>query len=256
MDKEAGKIYVSTDYEKFKRLKGNREVKSGVASVIKSIDKVGYVLSPILVNEKYEVIDGQHRLQALREKGLPVYYMMQEGIGLEECQSLNTGQSNWKMLDYIYAYAESGIKDYQLLANLMTKYKKDIYAEGVLAFTLSEEVQTGGNKVKQGTFKLSEYRADIAEKRIMSAIELGYADLQKEKKMLARSWYGAVAYVYAHEEVSARDLIKRLRLNYIMLVSYTKVTDQLALFDEINNKGKKKRKVFMSADYQIGKYRD
>lgn len=117
-DKVCGSIYVTSDYSKFKRLKGNREVDHEKA-IYDSIKKVGYVRDPILVNEKFEVIDGQNRLMALEKAGLPVEYTIQEGIGLKECQSLNIGQKNWTTNQWIASYAEQGIESYVALHNTM-----------------------------------------------------------------------------------------------------------------------------------------
>ena len=44
--------------------------------------KKKYLVSPILVNEKMEVIDGQHRLQAQKELNLPTYYIKNKGYDL------------------------------------------------------------------------------------------------------------------------------------------------------------------------------
>ena len=58
-------INTTGDYGIFKRLKGNRTVtRSRVEKIKNSINKVGYIKSPIVVNEKREVIDGQGRCQA------------------------------------------------------------------------------------------------------------------------------------------------------------------------------------------------
>ena len=65
------KIYETTSYSQFKTMEGNRAVKDGrVNKIVESINKIGYVLSPILVNEKMEVIDGQGRLSALERDKL------------------------------------------------------------------------------------------------------------------------------------------------------------------------------------------
>ena len=51
----------------FKTQKGNRPInKNHLDRLILSMKKK-YLISPILVNEKMEVIDGQHRLQAQKE---------------------------------------------------------------------------------------------------------------------------------------------------------------------------------------------
>lgn len=260
-DKKAGDIFVTRDYEKFKRLEGNRIVRGEAAAVKKSITNVGYVLSPILVNEKFEVIDGQHRLQALKDMQLPVYYMMQEGIGIEECQSMNTGQSNWGAIDYVYSYAENGNENYQRLASLLTNYKKDFGLEGVCAFTLPIRISLGRytNEIKTGCVKLSEEKYELTKKRLESAIALGFNTLRtmnSDKKFYARTWWGAIAYAYKHPDVSVKELAKKLKENSVALGSYHEMIDQLTLFDQIYNKGKKTNKVFMATDVQLEKYLD
>lgn len=111
MKEEVAKVYRTTDYGLFKRLEGNRVVDHS-DKVVVSIKSVGYVRSPILVNENYEVIDGQNRLMALEKLRMPVEYIIQDGIGLKECQALNIGQKNWSNEDWINSYAEKGFKPY------------------------------------------------------------------------------------------------------------------------------------------------
>ena len=61
----------------FKTMDGNRLLKNDrVNKIVESINAVGYILSPILVNEKMEVIDGQGRLAALERLKMPVHYMV------------------------------------------------------------------------------------------------------------------------------------------------------------------------------------
>ena len=100
-------VYRTTDYDLFKRLEGNRAVLSNrVNKIIKSIKKNGYIMNPIIVNEKYEVIDGQGRLEALRVMNLPVDYIVIKGLGREQCIALNAYSTIWSMVDYISAYCE------------------------------------------------------------------------------------------------------------------------------------------------------
>ena len=136
MDAIIGQIYQTADYTKFKRLPGNRDVKNA-KKIVDSINDVGYVLSPILVNEKMEVVDGQNRLEALQKLELPVAYIMQEGIGRKECQALNINQSNWTTEQFIHSYAECGYKSYQKLELLIHDFKKKGFGlEGILFIAL------------------------------------------------------------------------------------------------------------------------
>lgn len=255
-DNVAGQIYVTDDYEKFKRLDGNRDVKN-LKRILDSINTVGYVLSPILVNEKFEIIDGQHRLEALKKLGLPVYYIIQPGIGEEECKHLNTGQTNWTTADYISNGAEKGVPDYLRLASLLSEFGKTFKLEGVMSFATDIHLSGGTMHalVKDGKLKISEKQYELARTRLRSAKELGFCDIQKEGKFYCRSWYQAVAYAYKHQGVSVKELAEKLKSSPIELKSYNKIEDQLTLFDKIYNRGRKKGKVFMSSDFQLGKYR-
>ena len=74
-------IYETYDYDKFSLLKSNRPVnKAHVIRLVESMDEE-YLLSPITTNEKFQIIDGQHRFTAAKEKGLPIRYIIAQGYG-------------------------------------------------------------------------------------------------------------------------------------------------------------------------------
>ncbi|MBQ2600753.1 ParB N-terminal domain-containing protein [bacterium] len=74
-DEIVSAVYRTTDYDKFKTLDGNRTVeKSRVNKILKSINDNGYIHCPIIVNERMEIIDGQGRLEAVKQLGIPVEY--------------------------------------------------------------------------------------------------------------------------------------------------------------------------------------
>ena len=124
MNKTEYVIHVTDNYSDFKCIDGNRSVRDDrVNKIVESINKVGYVLSPILVNEKMEVIDGQGRLAALERLKLPVHYMVQDGIGIKECQQMNIHQSNWTTYDFIQSYAMTGNDNYKRLQSIVDKFK-------------------------------------------------------------------------------------------------------------------------------------
>lgn len=111
-------------YEIFKELKGNRDVSpTRVKKIIDSIKNVGYITSPIIVNENMEVIDGQGRLKALQFLKMPVEYIVHKGIGIEECLSMNIHQTNWTLRDYIKSYADRGLQSFVYLQDLIDTYK-------------------------------------------------------------------------------------------------------------------------------------
>ena len=61
-----GQVFEETNYDAFAKLPDNRDLSPGrLNKLIASISE-RYILNPIIVNEKMEIIDGQGRLNALR----------------------------------------------------------------------------------------------------------------------------------------------------------------------------------------------
>ena len=59
------KILKSFEYKKFKFMVGNRAINDRhVNNLVKSIEKNGLIMNPSCVNEKSEIVEGQHRLMA------------------------------------------------------------------------------------------------------------------------------------------------------------------------------------------------
>lgn len=117
------KIYTTTDYDGFVFTDWNRSVSNArVVKMVESIKNVGWLPEPVLVNEKFEVIDGQSRVKALEKLGMPVRFCIKKGIGRKECQVLNLFQKNWSTMDYINSYIADGNPNYIWLKSVMKRY--------------------------------------------------------------------------------------------------------------------------------------
>jgi hypothetical protein len=121
-DISVNQVFVTNDYLKFKFLEGNRGVDP--AHVKELVNSMGekYLEMPIHVNGRFEVIDGQHRVEACQELQLPVYYIMHDDWGLNEVHVLNTHQVNWNSLDYLHSHAKRGNEHYQTFEKFMEDY--------------------------------------------------------------------------------------------------------------------------------------
>lgn len=120
--KEISKIYETYDYSMFKKMVGNRPVNKHLELIAKSMKTDGWIGAPILVNEKMEVVDGQHRVEAAKIAGIPVRYEIQEGLNLRKCQVMNNTSKGWQNSDYVNSYIELGNKNYERLKEMMDKY--------------------------------------------------------------------------------------------------------------------------------------
>ena len=118
MNQNEYKKQLTTDYSMFKTMPGNREVSSKrIESITKNVKMFGQ-LNPIIVNENYEVIDGQGRLAACKLLEIPVWYIVCSGLTWEHCVAMNSTGVNWAIKNYIDAYADHGPK------HVAEEYKK------------------------------------------------------------------------------------------------------------------------------------
>lgn len=155
---EVGKIYQTTDYSYFKKMLGNRDVEK--YSALKSRIEEDGQISPVVINEKQEVIDGQHRLEILKELGRPVEFIVKNGADFVSVISMNTAQKNWMPIDYLNAYADKGFEDY-------VKIREFLYRHSNIKITLALCAAAGKRKgtyskqilpkFQNGDYKITNY---------------------------------------------------------------------------------------------------
>lgn len=124
------------EYNKFKLHPANREVtQKAVDNLVLSIKKNGFITGrDILIDEDWQILDGQHRFFALKQLGLPIPYVVTSGgDSMQKILSLNTGQKNWTAMDYIRSYAKQGLDCYRQVV----KYKEETNYPDSVAITIA-----------------------------------------------------------------------------------------------------------------------
>lgn len=157
------------DYKKFRVLKGNRRIQDAhVARLMEAFTEDASISSynPILINEKWEIIDGQHRYEALKQLDLPVYYMMQPGLDISDTIDLNTGKKSWRPDDYAYSFMEQGKDQYETYLWFKDEYGLN---HDVLMRYLSLDAHMTTRLFKEGQFVVPD--ADESEE-LCNALQL------------------------------------------------------------------------------------
>jgi len=120
------KILKTFNYSQFKKIKGNREINDRhVNSLIKSIEEKGLIIHPAIVNEKMQVIDGQHRLAACEILHHPFYYYVLESGTINDVTILNQNRKNWGFTEWMNRYAEYNNIEYKIYKSLYEKWGFD-----------------------------------------------------------------------------------------------------------------------------------
>lgn len=232
------RVFQTSDYARFKILKGNRPHKKSHLKLLKeSISNHGDLGAPILVNDEYEIIDGQHRIKIFEELELPVRYIIKGGFGLKEVHILNSNRKNWTMTEFMNCYVEIGKKEY-------IKYKEFYGRHGFPQSTTLIVVlgaSAGGQQMeefKRGNFifKSPAEAEDRAEKILM------FKDLYAGYKR--QLFVATMIRLFRHEEYQHAEFISKLKYQREKLFDANSVNSYLRLIEEIYNYRRQKKANF------------
>lgn len=214
------RVMRTRNYEQFKTLLGNRldaEVRG--KTIARSIKENGYIFNPIVVNENYEVIDGQGRLCALKDLNLPVDYIVVSGLKVKDCITLNIYQKAWSMKDYIKSYADMGNSSYMRLNNLISRYKAIPYMT-VISSVMDRQGSSSKDVVhiKSGLLELDEETYNKAQNRlnyVMRFVDTINAANKGKRDYILR----AIIFAYDQPEIDNERLLETFRRLYASKVA-------------------------------------
>lgn len=242
-------ILETTNYDLFKKLEGNRATTvDRVNKIKKSIMEVGYITSPILVNENMEIIDGQGRFEALRELKLPVEYIMQPGLNFKECVAMNVYQTNWNSMDYIKSYAEKGNQNYIYFYKLLEEFPL-LRNMNIYSIAIKEQDKISAKIIRDGELEINEEEYEQARKRIREVYDL----IEKYKKV---SRCGLIIQGMLYCSYIPEVNKKRLKEKVIEVLESDKIpaiptADEAVQFlEKIYNKNRKGLSLFFYTEYR------
>lgn len=224
---EVNKVYKTSDLTIFKTLDGNRDViQSHLKRLAKSM-KDNKLFSPIIVNEKMEVIDGQHRLMSSKMNNIPIEYIIVNGYGLKEVQVLNANSKNWNSDDYMNGYCDLMNPEYIKYREFKNQYG---FGHSECQSLLSNTADSGLQPIfNSGNFKIKDYKkaVDMAERITMvSEFYKGYK---------RRSFVFALMNLFNNENFEFTQFIQKLKIQSTALVDCTTTSSYLLLIEDIYN---------------------
>lgn len=216
MNVKTNVVFRTDDYSFFKELPGNRDILDGrIAKIEKSIKENGYIFNPIIINNRREIIDGQGRKKALERLGLPIDYIIVDGLGVKDCIALNVYQTKWNTMDYINSFADMGNVSYSYLRHLCKKFP-DISIRVCVAAISDKSIgfEISGKRIQTGDFSCTaeQYEASIG---ILEYIHefIPFIDISKGRKELI---FSALIFAYKVESVDNDRLLDRFKKYYSM----------------------------------------
>lgn len=204
-------------YDCFKFIQHNRTLNpSHIMKLQKSMEKRAYEI-PVLVNEHYGLIDGQHSFCARCNLLLPVYYMMIDGLTDADAVELNILMEKWNEWNYARHFSGKGNEHYKRY--LLFRREFTYSHKGCLNLLSNHGTDSGliGKMFKQGIFTVEDWNVARQQARMIRQCRETYAGWKSSR-------FVNVMLVlfknpeYDHERFLAKlnqkpyDLIRDLRL--------------------------------------------
>ena len=245
-EKEVNKVYKTSDLSIFKQIDGNRVPNlQHIKRLADSIRVYGMKCNPILVNERMEVIDGQHRLMAAKEAESFVYYIIVNGYSLNEVHTLNLNQKNWTKKDFMEGYANMGMESYIKLRDFSIKNDDYTFNDCIAfcsnsssssSYNLKQKIRTNDNKsynmievFEEGTWKGKDFNLaqDWANKiRMIKPYYLGYN---------RTAFTGTMIILFKNKNFDFNEFMHKIRLQPTALVDCANREQYKTLIEDIYN---------------------
>lgn len=188
-------------------------------------------LRPILVNEKMEVIDGQHRLLAARFIGVEIFYEIQKKLDPMDIIRMNVSKA-WVVGDYMNFFCQHEYEEYIKLKAFMEKHQ--------ISLRVALNITAGRNRAlheqfRAGTFLFDEDSLDLDLSVCWETIEYikkmnGYSPFTSS----SRFWKGLVKLV-SHSHFDANKWKSNVHKMIEHFCPKARTEDYLSMFQTVYN---------------------
>ena len=144
-DQSVNRVYRTEDHTQFGYFEGNRAIiEAHVRNLMESLAEQ-QIPSPIIVDERYRVADGQNRLEACKRLDFPVYYIIVPGLTLEDVKRMNSNTKAWSWQENMQSFIDLGVEDYATY--------KEFYESYELNHTECMQLLIGHTSLRKGSKK-------------------------------------------------------------------------------------------------------
>lgn len=204
-------LQYTKNYDMFELKEDNRDVndQKHIRNLMDSMERNGFLQSKAISvrnsGGKYEVLDGQHRLEAAKRLGLSVWYNVDDKIPETALPDLQIAKK-WLPKDYLKHFVVNGVKAYARVAELHEKYPKVSITTLVLMLEGATTTSGSRKRFESGAIKITKW--DKTVKALEYVTEM--YKLYKHDWMFSRTFLVAYMGILDIEGYNQRILMDRL----------------------------------------------
>ena len=172
-------VMQTTNYDMFSLKDGNRPIrKLHLKRVTESI-AIKQLPVPIIVDESYRICDGQNRFTACKNLKKPIFYIVAEGLKLDDVQRLNANTRTWSNDDFLDSFCKLGYHEYLVYKKYKQKYGFG-HNEGLILLGGYPKGKRVFENFKNGDFKVVNYSEAIKKSDQITQVGKYYDGYQKK----------------------------------------------------------------------------
>ena len=248
---EYSKIYETTNYDLFGRIKANRDI---VANNLKKITEslktkqikeacviVGFDPQPS-DGKPLRIIEGQHRYEACMNLGLPVPFTIRRDFdmtelskSLSDVELLNTASETWDVSSFMISKATLGDESYINYNNLKNKFP---FEHEILFYLMNgnpDRSRISYQDFKDGKLKLSNEETEWLDKKLSFLQE--FLVKLKEERVGKRYYLKALFELSMVESIEWKRLKQKLLHSEYSWPSSKSIKYSLDTIRDLYNKG-------------------
>lgn len=227
-DKAIASIYMTTDYDKFSLVEGNRNIRPHHVDRLCKSFKETQLEVPLVVDRDYRIYDGQNRFVALKSLKLPLYYQIIDGMSLRSLQLLNSNSSNWTTAQYCKSYCELGNPEYIKYRDFKKKYRLGV-RESLNLLSGSGMTENPEKMFANGEFVCKDYNNAIKKADMLVLLE-PYVKFYRKRNFVV-----AMVTLFDNKIYDHNRLIKKLKKRSSKLTEQSHKKDYLKILEEMYN---------------------
>jgi hypothetical protein len=243
-------IQKTKDYSKFNLLKWNRPIDQ--KNVKKLIDEnkkqFNFDSFPILVDENFSIIDGQHRFMACKQLGCDIYYIQKKTkASYEFVTSVNRAGKRHTIEDMINMAASSGDKSCLRIKEIYTKFNGD-YSLSLIAKMITTSGVNGGsiNESLRNLKTLNFIDEDLSVKILEKLTKFRFSEAKKMRFILS------LKHILYVTKIDVEMFIDRIEKNFNLIRNHANYIDaRINIIDAYNYKLKDSNKIQIGTNGKI-----
>ena len=235
-----GKVHSTTEYSLFRRHPQNRNPDPTNLRKLEASIKFKNLLSfrPILVNEKGEVIDGQHRLQVAQMLNVEIFYIVQKQACVEDIVLLNENQKKWTLADYGNFHHKSGNTNYEKMFQFSSKNK--IPLNVAIPLLNIDRNSKSSNAFKDGSWKFPGQEIIAEKERLLGFCQEVVMLIDRktvgQKKYLASSGFTkAITTFLDSDQVDFDTFMRKIETKPDLFRGCARLMDYISIFKTVYN---------------------